>query len=157
MAQDTDRVGVVAVRTQWKWALGVNIFLSNTPPSGSTIYIHSIKALQEEDATTGTGATLTVGRSSVSVPTLRGGVSQADYVECSSVTQASSCRAFDANNTLLPNTLLLLNDTIVTQATSPPSAGGPIEVLYKPGVDSRSRVEVSVFEWGADSDKLGPF
>lgn len=157
----------------WSQTLAVNFFLTNTPPSGTTIFIGGLHALTEMGGTTSyaglAGASLTVGTNELSVPMLRGGTpagcllasQQADYMECADVTNASSCRAFDKNNHLLNGTTPITS-SVATVGSSDDNIvrsdhGGAISITYKPGAKSRVRVEVSVFEWGADSDRLGPF
>ena len=149
----------------WSRTLAVNIFLTNTPPSGTTIYIGSLHALAEEGGTTGyaglAGATLTVGGSELSVPTLRGGTPagclitsmRADYIECKDAKKASSCQVFDANNLIRNHTVT----TVATRSSTGDTAAGPIAVRYLPGAKSSARVAVSLFEWAGDSDRLGPF
>lgn len=78
---------------------------------------------------------------------------QCDYIECADVTNASSCRAFDANGFAL--NVSSVTSTQLSEAAH--SDAGSIDVEYQPVKDWDARVEISVFEWAADSDLLGPF
>lgn len=74
------------------------MFVTNT--TATEIYLGSVGTLAETRATTGVGSRLIIGGNALAVPQLRGGTSAdatADYMECSDVTNVSSCRLFDAN------------------------------------------------------------
>jgi hypothetical protein len=130
-----------------------------------------------DGAERGTGAKLVIAGSELSVPSLRGGTPagmvhptpgtnnpdahpppiasmQCDYIECADVRNASSCRAFDANGFALNGTSSV---TATQLSEAAQSDAGSIEVEYQPVKDWDARVEVSVFEWAADSELLGPF
>ena len=136
----------------WSTLLAVNFEMTNTKQT--VVFVGKIEALAEEAATTD-GATLSVGRSKLTVPSLRGGTqADADYLECADVTNASSCQGFDSNN-------WQLNNTAVVSVTEQDGGGGvgdggSIPVEYKPA-GANARVEVSLFEWATDADRLGPF
>ena len=169
----------------WSATMGVNFYLTNTPSTGTTVFIGSLFALKQfptwtSGNTTGTGAKLIVDGTELSVPSLRGGTPagivhptpgtsnpdahpppiasmQSDYIECADVTNASSCRAFDANGFALNISNVGQVTTIVVGRTATRSDAASIEIEYKPVKDWDARVEVSVFEWGSDSERLGPF
>ena len=73
-------------------------------------------------------------------------------MECADVTNASSCVAYNATNWPLPG---YWSYTLVEDEDS--DSGGEIAVEYTPASKTAARVEVSVFEWAGDGQRIGPF
>lgn len=70
-----------------------------------------------------------------------------DYFECADLSNASSCRAFDANNNVLkPAYQPRITAVVHADSTS---------IQYTAAAGSVARAEVTVFE--KSPDKLGPF
>jgi hypothetical protein len=153
----------------WGHTLALNVYL--TGEASSLVYLGSLTALSEAAATVGAGSTLMIAGQSLHIPTLQGvpcavggrgpegGGGHAgennceDYYECADVSNASSCRAFDANNNPLKTSF---------QAAAPPpilvakGRGGKADgIVYTAAAGSAARVEVTVFERSAE--KMGPF
>jgi hypothetical protein len=166
----------------WAHTLALNLYVTSVP--SAMIYIGSLSALPETAATVGVGSTLTIGGAvSVTVPMQLHGVPCAvggrgpegggghlgennceDYVECADVSNASSCRVFDANNNELkqPRRAGLRAASPAAAANTNPSrshAAAPTilgnTIGYSAAAGSLARVEVTVFEHS--DDKLGPF
>ena len=114
------------------------------------LYIRNLTALPEQAATTGTNAKLTVGGSTLTLPSLRGSPTPAaaDYVECADVSNATSCRAFDANNMPLNNSAVG-----VELASSRGGSDEGISVAYQPGTVNGISVSPTVF---GSPDPHGP-
>jgi hypothetical protein len=156
----------LAMRTfTWEHTMAINFFIV-TGNSSATLFVGAVEALAEAAATFGAHSNVTVGTSTVLIPDgLRGApclssanvTGCADYVECADVSDAASCRAFDANNNALP---------------LPPGAGfvavaRPVaaSVLCGDSADSiavsfetsaTARAEVELIE-RSTTERLGPF
>ena len=77
-----------------------------------------------------------------------------DYVECADVSNASSCRVFDANN----NELKQAASATAIRASRPQVASADAlanTIEYVAAAGSKARVEVTVFEHS--DEKMGPF
>lgn len=161
----------------WAHTLALNFYV--TDASSAMIYIGSLSALSETPATVGVGSTLTIGGVvALTVPVQLHGVPCAvggrgpegggghagennceDYVECADVSNASSCRVFDANNNELNLTRRAgpgaptATENVGQQLPATAVLGNAIE--YSAATGSLARVEVTVFEHS--DDKLGPF
>jgi hypothetical protein len=140
----------------WSKITAVTFEMTNT--TQTTAFIGKLEALAETAATTAGGATLTVGGSTLTLPVLRGDMhTDADYVECDDVTNASSCLTYDANNWLLNHTTKVAQQKHTASAGDGGRPSGPIALDYAPGARAKARVEVVVFEWAGDADRLGSF
>ena len=142
-----------------------------TAVPSAEIYVGALSALPETAAAVGVGSTLAIGGTvSLTVPMVLHGVPCAvggrgpegggghagennceDYVECADVSNASSCRVFDANN----NELKPARATRASQSqvATPDELTNTIE--YTAAAGSKARVEVIVFEHS--DEKMGPF
>ena len=163
----------------WAHTLALNLYITGAP--AALVYIGSLSALPESAATVDVGSTLTIGgKVSLTVPMALHGVPCAvggrgpegggghagennceDYVECADITNASSCRVFDANNNELQKTRHVDHvhhaATVLTRPSLPRSTtvalSNTVEYAAAPG--STARVEVTVFE--RSGEKMGPF
>ena len=86
----------------------------------------------------------------------------ADYIECRDVTNASSCRAFDANNNEITDgdavaAPLRIDrvDWTGRSGSEPGDGGQPDVVLSYAAGEAAVRLEATVFEWS--QARLGPF
>ena len=143
----------------WSKILAVTFEMTNT--THTLAFIGKLEALAETAATTAGGATLTIGGSALTLPVLRGGTqTDADYVECDDVTNTSSCLVYDANNWPLNHTTKVAQQRHTGTrfaADGGTRSSGSIAVQYAAGVRAKARVEVVVFEWAGNADRLGPF
>ena len=164
----------------WTSVHMVSYYISNLSVPEATVYVGRLVALQEQAASVGHNATVTVGKNRLVLPALLKGspcvaghvghtpaepgfpnghptvLGCADYVECSDVANGSSCRAFDANGHELPHAQ-------GHDYTSPRATTGSIArehersampVSFSAAHDA-ARVEIQLFEWS--QKRLGPF
>jgi hypothetical protein len=159
----------------WASTLALNIFV--TGAKRTQAYISSLTALVESAAAIKPGSTITLAGQTITLKTsLRafpclvggrgpeGGGGHAgennceDYLECSDLSNASSCSAFDANNNLLRN-----HAATIRAASQPASVSGgtssaasrEAQIVYAAAAGSMARAEVTVIE--SSSQRMGPF
>ena len=158
---------------EWRRTLALNVFLTNA--KAATVFIGGVEALLESPAMFAPGTTVSVAHTVLALPAgLRGSACAAqvaanatnvtgcaDYVECSDVHDASSCRAYDANNWPLA---LDATRGAVPRGSAPGQGNtelvhGAIDVTFSPsgggGSGGGARAEITVVERSAET--MGPF
>lgn len=139
----------------WVRTLGVNIYV--TAATAATLYVSKVEALHETATTFGGHAQVTIGATTLHLPEgLRARPCQddvsnvtgcADYIECSDVGDASTCKAYNANNFELH--VKQPHSTATTRLAS----AAAIPVTFSS--TTRARAEIAVVEESAS--KTGPF
>jgi hypothetical protein len=176
----------------WSGVAMASYYVSNFSRPNVTLFLARLDALQETAASAGENAALRIGDQSIRLPAslqgkpcVVGHVSHtpaqpgfpsgkptvlgcADYVECRDVRNASSCRAFDANNNVLLSAAghsyhddtdtddykQLLLDGQAPRRRHEQQQQPPAPVVYT-AAQTAARVSVTVFEWS--QGRLGPY
>ena len=160
----------------WSGVSMLSFYVSNFSFPTRTFYVGKLVALQETAAFAGENAALRIGKHTIRLPPKLQGkpcvvghvghtpaepgfpsgkptvLGCADYVECRDVGNASSCRAFDANNNPLLTAIGHSYGTDMSDAHTPLLPAVP--VVYT-AAQAAARVQVTVFEWS--NQRLGPF
>eukprot|EP01044_Picomonas_judraskeda_P005346 COSAG03_NODE_501_length_7408_cov_12.134218_3_plen_160_part_00 len=148
----------------WEQTVAIGLFVTNAP-NGCAILLGSVVAVGEEAAVLGAGdISVKDGKGMGTVLTLPAGLLRAapcspvggtfrgcaDYVECGDITNATSCRAFDANGFALEGGAGRVGSRRVPAA---PGADAADLTLQYAGT-AAGRLEITVFESGGE--QIGP-
>ena len=89
------------------------------------------------------------------MPACATGEGCADYIECTALSDATSCRAFDATNHRLPDAALRSAGPATGAARTAAKDGGVLVVTVGTDAADASRAEVTIIERA--TELLGPF
>ena len=170
-AVNGDMVCITAMRGfTWSAVAEVNLLVTAAPKAN--VFIGRVVAHRELPANLTAATTfVTVGTQRLSLPmTLRAkpcppatpgmpacatGEGCADYIECTALSDATSCRAFDATNHRLPDAALRPAGPATGAARTAAKDGGVLVVTVGTDAADASRAEVTIIERA--TELLGPF
>ena len=138
----------------------------------ATFFVGRVVAHRERPANLTAGTFITVGASRLSLPmTLRAkpcppaapgvpacatGEGCADYIECTALSDPTSCRAFDATNHRLPDTAPTAAGPVTAAVRTVAEDGGVLTVTVSADAATHDgRAEVTIIE--RSTELLGPF